>query len=335
MMQQLEQEKEVLLAVREFIHSLNVDQKVVADISMVVNETSQLSLSNLDAWERIIRREMLRAEETSAPSMVKRWSRSARSVMWLDICSGDGFRREKTLRRISTGAPDSFFFALAVRRLNDWVAQVREAAREKLQIIAEGTDPEHVVNALCATLPHWNSWGRMEDADSQVLMKLISIDRVAEALKSKIVSSTCGPMASILVQVGRTEILDRYLGEIAKNAVQPSVRAKAYRCLLEGRMVWLSGRKWVWTDRQWGKSRYEPVHGERAVYAENSFIEILKLAASDRSAMVRRVAGELLIRELKVIGVEAIKLAELLASDSSASVAERGKFALNRLESSL
>ena len=47
--------------------------------------------------------------------------------------------------------------------------------------------------------------------------------------------------------------------------------------------------------------------------------------------MVRRVAGEMLIRELKLIGAESIKLAELLASDSSPSVAERGRFALDRL----
>jgi hypothetical protein len=326
-----EHENEVISAVRKFAHSVNSGSKAVADMSLLVDATSQLLLTNLDSWERLLRWEYSRALETSTPSKWKVWTKSTSSLTLIDLCSGDGFKREKALRTLSGAVPNSFFFALAVRRLNDWVPQVRYAAREKLPVIAKYSDPEHVVDVLCVTLPHWNSWGRMENADKQVLMEITSIEKVAHSLKSRLISATSGPMASILTQTGRTEILDSYLPEIAEKAIQPSVRAKAYRCQLEGKMVWFAGRKWEWTDKQYCKGRFQPILCERAVSVAKPFLEILKLAARDRSPIVRRVAGEMLILELKHIGAGSNRLAKLLASDSSPSVAERGKFALDRL----
>jgi len=331
MPQKREHEDEVLSAVRQFARSVNVSRKVVADMSLLVDVTSRLSLKNLDVWERIIRWEFLNSLEVSKSPKWKVWAQPTPFLTWIDLCSGDGFKREKTLRSLSGAAPNSFFFAIAVRRLNDWVPQVREAARDKLLEIAKNSDPENVVDVLCATLPHWNSWGRMDDKDKQILLDITSIENVVLTLKSRFISSTSGPMSSILAQAGRTDKLDRYLNEIAKNAIQPSVRAKTYRCLLERKMTWFAGRKWTWTDKQYCKGRLEPILCERNLSVESPFIETLNLAARDRSPMVRRVAGEMLIRELKSIGAESIKIAELLASDPSSTVAERGRFVLDRL----
>ena len=331
MPQQVEYKDKVLSAVRKFAHSVQPGRKVVADISVLADATSNLPLTNLDAWERLLRCEFYRAIETSGPYGWKFWAQLRTIITWIDICSADGFKREKTLRTLSGAAPNSFFFALAVRRLNDWVPQVRKAAREKLPEIAKNSDPEQVVDVLCAILPYWNSWGRMENADKQVLIDITSIEEVVHSLKSRVISATFGPMTSVLAQAGRAEIIDRYLYEIAQNAIQPSVRAKAYRCLLEKKMVWFAGRKWKWTDKQYCKGRFEPILCDRAISVASPFLETLKLAARDRSPMVRRVAGEMLIRKLKLIGAKSIKLAELLASDSSPSVAKRGRFALDRL----
>jgi hypothetical protein len=55
------------------------------------------------------------------------------------------------------------------------------------------------------------------------------------------------------------------------------------------------------------------------------------MALADRSALVRRVAAEFLIKELSSIGNEAANLAEKLAADPSAYVAERGRFAMASL----
>lgn len=329
--QQKDEVEEVLSAVRQIAQSVSSGRTVVVDMSGLVAATSNLSLTNLDVWERLLRWEFSRELNASMPTRWMLWTQPIPSLTWIDLCSEDGFKREKTLRTLSGAAPNRFFFAIAVRRLNDWVPQVREAAREKLPVIAQDTDPELVVDVLCATFPHWSSWGRLEDKDKQALLEIASIEKVGHSLKSRILSATSGPMVSVLSQAGCTEILDCHLDEIARKAIQPSVRAKAYRCLLEGKMVWCDGRKWEWTDKRYCKGQFKPILCERTVRVTSPFLETLKSAAIDRSPIVRRVAGEMLIRELEKIGTESLGLAELLASDPSPSVAERGRFALKRL----
>lgn len=328
---QRKHEDQVLSAVREFAGSLNSGRKVVADISELVEATSPLPLSSLDNWERLIRLEFHQALSNSKPAKWKFWRQPTHFLTWIDLCSDDGFKRERTLRALSGAAPNRFFFAMAVRRLNDWVPQVRAAAYERLLSIANDSDPEDVVDVLCAVFPHWNSWGRMDENGKQILLKITSIKSVARSLKSRLVSATAGPLASVLAQAGQATALDSFLPEMASNAIQPSVRAKAYRCLLDRKIVWLTGRKWEWSDIRYCKGHFKPMFCDRPLSGKSHFEETLRAASLDRSPMVRRVAGEVLIRELETIGSVALELATLLASDSHPSVAERGQFALKKL----
>lgn len=301
-------------------------------MSSLVAATSQLPLSKLDYWERLIRWEFAKALDATKPASWKFWVKRKRFLTWIDLSSFDGYKREKTIRTLSGAAPNSFFFALAMRRLNDWVPQVRSAAREQLPIIAKQSDPKHVVDVVCVVLSHWNSWGRLEDVDKQVILDIVCLREISQLLALRITSATAGPMSSILAQLGRIKILDTYLPEIAKNAVQPAVRAKAYRSLLEGKAVWFERREFEWTDIRYCEGRYQPVLSERDLSIKSPLLSTLKQASSDRSPMVRRVAGELLIRELPNIGGDAVDLARSLAGDASPSVAERGEFALKRLK---
>lgn len=221
---------------------------------------------------------------------------------------------------------------LAVRRLNDWVPQVRKAARESVSEIAANSDPEHVVEALFAILPYWNSWGRLEESDKQIFFEILATKKITKPLKNRLISATNGPIAKVLSQVGCSPVLDLYLPEIAHSALQPAARAKAYRSQLEGKMVWSEGRKWKWTDIRYCEGRYEPIVSERALSESWPFLETLKEAAMDKSSIVRRVAGELLIRNLENLGSESMILANLLATDPSTAVSERGKFALTKLQ---
>lgn len=328
---QQELEKKVISAVRDFASSINSGRKVVADMSSLVEVTSQLPLSNLDYWERLIRLEFSSAMHPYAQPKWKIWSKPSTFLTWLDLSSSDGYKREKTLRTLTGVAPNSFFFALAVRRLNDWVPQVREAARESLPLIAQASDPAHVVDALFVTLPHWNGWGRIEELDKKVLLEIISSKNIFEPLKSKIISATSGPLTSIFAQAGRASVLDDHLSEIAQNAIQPSVRAKAYRSQFEGKMVWLEGKKWEWTDIRYCEGRLQPILSERKLTVTSPFLETLRMASTDRSPVVRRVAAEMLIQKLENLGDESFRLANLFASDASPSVAERGNFALKKI----
>lgn len=331
MSQQRKLEDQVVSVVRQFASSLNSGKQVVADMSALVEVTSRLPLSNLDDWERLIRWEFQQAHANTTPARWKFWPKPTPFLTWIDLCSADGFKRERALRALSGAAPNRFFFALAVRRLNDWVPQVRAAAHEQLLSIADDSDPEDVVDVLCSVFPHWYSWGRMDEEGKQALLKITSLETVARSLKSRVISVTAGPMASVLAQAGQAPALDIYLTEIAGNAIQPSVRAKAYRCLLDGKMVWLAGRKWEWTDIRYCIGHFKPMLRDRPLAVKIHFEETLRAASADQSPMVRRVAGEILIRELGTMDSLAIKLANLLASDPYPSVAERGEFALKKL----
>lgn len=210
--------------------------------------------------------------------------------------------------------------------------QVRKAAREKLPDIARSTNPEFVVDALCVTLSNWSSWGRIEDVDKEVLLKIISEKEVAKTLRSKLISSASGPMPSLFSQLGRTSILDGEVEEIANSAVQPSVRAKSYRSLFEGRIVWTEGLKWVWTDIRYCEGRLKPIVGERALEVKTPLLDLLARSSEDRSSIIRRVSAEILIRNLANLGKKAKVFAEHFASDNSRAVSERGEFALKKLD---
>lgn len=324
-------EEKVISAVKDFANSINSGGKVVADMSALIDATDQLPLSSFDYWERFIRSEFSAALRESTPPKWKVWSKPKELMTWLDLISWDGYRREKSLRALSVAAPNTFFFSLAVRRLNDWVPQVREAAREKLLEIAKSTDPKYVVEALCVALSNWNSWGRIEKKDKEVLFQIICEEKIAESLRYKLIYSASGPMPSLFSQLGRTPVLDGNIEEIASLAVQPSVRAKAYRSLFEGRIVWMEGRRWEWTDKRYCEGRLKPIVAERKLDTNIDLLDLLKKSSYDHSSIVRRVSAEILIRELDDLGPLARDFAEKFASDKSHPVSERGNFALKRL----
>ena len=167
-------EEELRAAVRIFASSISPARQVVADMSALVRITAVLPLSNLSYWERLIRDEFLVAWRAEAHSKNRGWralfapsvraakdAQSGRHLTWIDLSSHDGYGRERALRTISGPAPNAFFFALAAKRLNDWVPQVRAAARETVPVLARASDPSRTLYARCCRLGHpgddyWN-----------------------------------------------------------------------------------------------------------------------------------------------------------------------------------
>jgi hypothetical protein len=72
-------------------------------------------------------------------------------------------------------------------------------------------------------------------------------------------------MTAIFSQVGRTSIPDGRFDEIAKEAIQPALCAKAYRSQFEGKLTWFEGREWEWTDIRYCQGRSKPIVGERCL----------------------------------------------------------------------
>jgi len=319
------------LAFRKFLQSsIDGERDSLAALSVV---TSQLPLNNFDAWESMIRIEIWQTVRSAQAARWKFWKATRRSSTWLDFCNADGFARERSFRSTREAAPDGFLFSLALRRLNDWVPQVRHAAREHIHAIAARSQPSVIADALWGALPNVFSWGRMEDEDRQVFFSLAAKETVAPLLKNRIIHATSGPSTKILVQIGRIPVFDPWLDEISTESVQPATRAKAYRCLFEHRTVWPVGRKWVWTDLKWCKGTYEPVIEQRQIKVTTPVLDTLKAAIADRSSIVRRIGAEILIKEIDALGDDANLLAKKLASDHSKYVSERGEFALTKLRS--
>jgi hypothetical protein len=323
-------ENKVIAALKDFGNS-NSHRKIVGDMSAIVKVTSDLPLSNLDYWERLIRREVSLGLKEPTHSTWRPWSKPRSMLTWLDLISWDGRKRERNLHTLSGPAPNAFFFALALRRLNDWAPQVRDAARSKLLEIAKATQPQYVADALYVTLLTWNSWGRITHAERDVLLNMLADAKVAELLLYKLINSTSGPIGTLFSQLARTSILDDKLELIAKSAMQPAVRAKAYRSLKEGRLTWIEGHKWVWTDPFQRTRKLIPVIAEREIDVHIPLFDLIKRSAKDRSPLVRRISAEFLIRELENLGDTARELAEGFASEKSRAVSERGHFALKRL----
>lgn len=313
--------------VLEAVRHLLCDRAFAPALSEYIRVTSDLPVAKLEYWERTF------WYEIGLASYPQRYLNERRRLLpWLDCCSSDGYQREKALRALNEGAPNGFLCASVLRRLNDWVPQVRAAAREHIPTMAAHTQPEYLVEALWALLMHFHTWGRLQTEDLDVLMNLLSITEVPSQMVLKLIHATTGPAAGILGQIGRTPVLDPFLPTICEQAIQPAVRAKAYRSQLEGRMVWFEGRKWVWTDRRWCQGQYVPVLDERKIRVYRPFLELLTKAAQDDSPIVRRVAGDVLLAKLDDIGGDACPIATQLSTDAYPSVAERGIFALKRIE---
>lgn len=331
-------------AVRDFVAGRGAEACDDARLSELVRLTGALPLKNLAYWEQLIRGEHARVRrEVQAPAYPQwlvrlvfktsgaRMPDADRLLVWLDVCSLDGFRRERALGALTAPAPNSFFLGLAVRRLNDWVPEVRRAARASVPLLARRSDPEHVVDVLCAMLPAWTAWGRVDPSERQALLDFLRLEQVALAMKRRIIAGPAGPLPAVLSQVLRTTALDEHLLDIATHAVQPAVRARAQRALLCGKVAWLEAKRWQWIDVRYCRARMQSVFGERSLTVNRSLLERLGEAAADRSPRVRGVAAETLLMEMDALGSSALPLVRQLARDQSPHIAERANFILQRL----
>ena len=312
--------------------TLQSDRKNLIDFFEL---TKCLPVENLDQYERAIRQEINFSEHRTSLFRGLLSSRKHRFIIpWLDLCNFDGYRRENALRIPSDGAPNAFLFAIMLRRLNDWVPEVRSAAIENIPTIAAKTNPEIIIAALWGILPNLTSWGRIPKREMETLLSLTDTPQVVTKIVTTIEKSSAGPAVFVLSQLSRNNNVDEFLPRLATSSIQPAVRAKIYKWLIDRKVIWLEGKRWVWIDRMYCKGGYEPFHGERVLLCETPVRELIAQAATDQSAFVRRVAASALIAHRKSIGHEGVEIATVLSQDRYPSVAERGQFFLSKLEES-
>lgn len=245
---------------------------------------------------------------------------------WLFLFHNNGYLREPALRGLSGPAPGAFLLAQLFYRLNDWVPEIRVAARDCVERVAAATSPDIIATVVIALLDRTSGWGRWND-ERTVLDRLLMRDDVARAMADLLARSVTGPHARALRQAMRADAIDPYLDGLATGAIQPAVRAVATSALIDGIARWPSGWRWQWIDKSLGQRRRVREIAERPLSLATDRALVLERAARDPSPAVRFTALEGVLRYEMNSPIGA-RVANALCVDKAPRVSTRARFIL-------
>ncbi len=254
--------------------------------------------------------------------------RTAPGLEWIFLFHLDGHAREAALDRVQGPIPSAFFASALGCRLNDWVPQVREAAARAIARSFAATDSATLVPAALFLLDRGRRWRRWE-GEEEALTEALARPDVVERLAEEILRSPNGPMARILVSALRRPAMDRHLPMLARDSVQPAVRAVALEALVRGRARWPAGFERRWVDKSMGVWTTVAAYAERTIDRSSPAEHFILLGLRDPSVAVRKVGLSGIIA-LGRIPDEAEPLVQAFAADPSRGVRERAQFALEQ-----
>lgn len=235
----------------------------------------------------------------------------------------DGFLREAALKRTTGALPGPFFVAAITWRMNDWVAEVREAAIACAGRCFPQIAPAHLAQAILALAAHRQSWRRW-NSEASVLRSAAADPTVLREMAALLKSGRTG-LSAAFRQILRQDGFDRYLPELAEAAVQPAIRAIAMQSMIDREARWPKGYRWEWIVKAYGLRRRVPDFDSRPVACEASREDLITAASRDKSAALRRIA---LSAAIKYLAAEplTLELANRLKDDPSAAVRSRAAF---------
>lgn len=245
----------------------------------------------------------------------------------LFIFHRDGRLREAALKRLKDGLRSTFFFAAIAYRLNDWSPDVRSAAKACAARVFPKTDPEIVATAGLFLLDRQQHWRRWWGEEAAILDDALSRADVTDHLAATLHHARSGPMGALLRRTLRRPEMDRHLFQLSTDAFLPGVRAVALQCLIDGQASWPTGFEQQWIDKSLGKSRRVIVFGRREIVRPCSLETLVAQGAQDRSATVRKIAADGLLRYRSALA-NRDEIIQQLADDRSPAVRERIDFIL-------
>lgn len=313
-------------------------QSIEVDGAIAIHAIADLSLKNFvrDAYE-IARLAGLRSWGRPSPfrALFSLTDNSEAAQLarqpwlgWLFLFHGDGYLRERALRSLDGPAPGAFLLAQLFYRLNDWVPEVRAAARACVERVAAATAPEIIATVAVALVDRTSEWGRWND-ERAVLDGLLTRDDVASTVAQELMGSPIGPYARALRQVMRAAAIDPHLDRLATGAVQPAVRAVATLTLIDGVARWPDGWRWQWIDKSLGYRRRVREIAERPLSIVTDRTLVISRAARDPAATVRFAALEGVLRYARE-SATGTAIATLLAGDPVPRVRTRALFILSK-----
>ena len=243
-------------------------------------------------------------------SALERRLNSTRSGPFVLMCSVIGYERQRAIEA-ARDVNGAFCLGLLIIRLNDWVAQVRVAARYVLEQRLETC--EHSLLLGCTTLVYSSAhWGRIREADREWLKACFDQRIGSGALAAELIARRDGSAAKLARWLLRTPDLDRHLPEIAAQARHPSVRLAASKAIIAGAVDWRDGQRRM-----------------RPLTAPVDRHQTITMALVDRSPAVRQAAISA-FATLPGSDLDRLPILQRMLLDRSVRVAEICAFWLKR-----
>jgi hypothetical protein len=241
-------------------------------------------------------------------------------LAYLFVFHRDGFLRERALDQMQELRSPFFITALAYR-LNDWVPQVRAAAKRCADRIFPSTDAKMLADASFFLLGRRYGWGRWID-EAEALDRALCRRDVVDVLEVTLRNARAGAMGEILRYASRWQAIDIHLEGLAAEAFLPSVRGVALQELIEGIARWPVGWRRQWIDKMYGQFRLVRQYEERPISRSLSLEALVEQGARDRSGAIRKIAATALVKHRASLSNRDAIIA-LLERDRSPAVRNR------------
>lgn len=248
---------------------------------------------------------------------------------YLFLFHRDGHLREAALEQITGALPSAFVVAAIALRLNDWVGPVRRAAARCVERCFPLTSATILAEAALALMERRHSWRRWNDDQRDLLDRALARVDVCAALAEMLAQRRTGPIARALRFALRRDHLDHFLPILARDALQPEVRAVAAKALIDGYASWADGWQWRWVDKSMGLRRAEPSFARRAITGGDARGIWVAACVADKAAVMRKLGLSAMIR-FAPDAQSTQDAARMLAGDRSRAVRERAEFILRR-----
>ncbi|MGJ4880664.1 hypothetical protein [Bradyrhizobium sp. HKCCYLRH1065] len=248
---------------------------------------------------------------------------------WIFLFHPNGHVREAALDTLQTPPLSAFFLAAVAWRLNDWAEPVRRAAARYVQRVQRQIAPDVAASSAPYLLDRRHSWGRWGSSEADLLDEVFGRPDVLPIIAGFLQRTANGSLAKYLRLVVRYPAIDQYLPALAASAIQPQVRAIAYRCLLTGSVTWFAGYGLEWIDKVYGIRKRIPKFDRRPLQDIALPPGLFWQAARDASVIVRRAAADALIASRAAVPDEDRLIAHF-EQDKNPSVRSRADFLRRR-----
>lgn len=247
----------------------------------------------------------------------------------LSALHGDGYVREAALRSLTAPLTTPLLAHILMRRLLDWVPQVREQTMACLERLEPQSDPACIADGLLGALidlPRRPAW---RDAGVELFRQLAGTGVIRLAAQ-RLGQRRNGPGGMLLRRLMIAPEIDELLPSLMTEAAQPAVRAVALRCLLSAHAHYPRGLRRKWIDKSMGCFTLVLDLEERPLtITPPSRPSLILQGLNDGAACVRRIALEAAAQESETV-VPTDKLRRIAEADPAGSVRDRASYLIRR-----